>query len=159
MRGLWTLAGLAMLVGAILTVTTLRQAGQARIRLAALGRDLEGLQRLDARLGSYLAAQTAFEQLATPKAAGLADVLERTLPGCKLDQSKEVSSQPTPGWVLRRQEISLSDVPFAKVMEFVRAAEAQRPPWRLAKFTIRASAREPGTGQAVLQMEALERAR
>ena len=44
-----------------------------------------------------------------------------------------------------------------KVMALIAKAEAQRPPWRLKRIAVQASARQKGVGQVELRFEALEK--
>jgi hypothetical protein len=158
-KGVTTLP--AVVVAAVLAAVGLSlyawwslSAGRARFQ-RLLG-ELAALEAMDAELDASRAAQAAFNGLAAQRAVPLDELIARVLPGCRADRGREVREDVEGGWVLRQQEVGLSEVPFGKAMELVEAAASQRPPWRLVKCTLRASPREPGVGQAVLEFEALE---
>jgi hypothetical protein len=156
-RGLWTLAGAALLAGIGMTVLTVRDLRSARDQMERTAGTIEKLQAQEKDLSRRLEAREMFEQLARKRPVALSDLLQKMLPGSRADESKEVRQELPAGWTLRRKEIGLADVSFAKMMEFAQAAEAQRPPWRLVKCTLRASSREDGVGQAALLFDALEK--
>lgn len=61
------------------------------------------------------------------------------------------------GWNVKRTEIVFKEVSLSPVADFLRSAETQRPPWRLAECVITASGQADGCGTAALIMETVAR--
>jgi len=61
------------------------------------------------------------------------------------------------GWGAKRTEIKFSDVSLNSIAEFLRSAETQRPPWRLAECVIVSSPKADGIGSVTLTMEMVMR--
>jgi len=61
------------------------------------------------------------------------------------------------GWNAKRTEVVFKEVNLNSVADFLRSAETQRPPWRLAECAIAASGKADGWGTAALTMETVAR--
>ena len=61
------------------------------------------------------------------------------------------------GWNAKRTEIKFNEVNLNSIADFLRSAETQRPPWRLAECVIVSSPKADGIGSATLTMETLTR--
>ena len=61
------------------------------------------------------------------------------------------------GWNVKRTEVVFKEVSLNSVADFLRSAETQRPPWRLAECVIAASSKADGCGAAALTMETVVR--
>jgi hypothetical protein len=154
------LLGAALVVFALGLTVGLRALGEGRVRLDRIRARLaqfDALQARDRALAGYLAAKSQFDALPEAKARDLQPLMQESLPGYQAEDVRDASAEVSPGWVLRRREIAFREAPIAKAEEFVRRAEALRPPWRLSKCVLRASSRAAGFGHVVLVMEALER--
>jgi hypothetical protein len=156
-RVLWSLAAIALVCGAGLTVATSRQIADNRTRLERVAGDFEKLQSLKKRIGRYEAARQAFDQLPSKRPVPFDALFKEDLAGLKFDNLKEDRSDAGSGWIVRRQDIALREVPLAKAMSLIAKAEAQRPPWRLARISVQASPLEKGSGRVELRLEALEK--
>ena len=156
-RILWAAGAVAMAAGVLVAFQAVWALDLTTQRLAAKSRHLDELIRLDRRLQPYVQAQETFARLVDKRPVPLADLVKTAFPSSKPDDVRDLGSDTLAGWTLRKKEVTLSEVSFEKVFFFVQAAENQRPPWRLAKCLLRPSVQTPGTGQAVLTFEALER--
>lgn len=61
------------------------------------------------------------------------------------------------GWSAKRAEIKFNEVSLNSIAAFLRAAETQRPPWRLAECVITGSRKADGCGSVTLTMETVAR--
>ena len=61
------------------------------------------------------------------------------------------------GWNAKRTEVVFKEVSLNSIAEFLRSAETQRPPWRLAECVITASSKADCSGTAALTMETVGR--
>ncbi len=156
---LWLTALACLLAGVLLAVYACGRIRQARETLTGKHADLRALQALDARAADYTDALQAFEMLPHKQPVPLATLLKAHLPDNKPDDIRESQTGTLEDWSLLRREISLTEVPLPKLMGFVVAAESvtNRPPWRMEKCVIRASARAAGYGQVQLVLQAFER--
>jgi len=57
------------------------------------------------------------------------------------------------GWNAKRTEVKFSEISLNSIADFLRSAETQRPPWRLAECVIVSSSKADGIGSATLIME------
>jgi hypothetical protein len=154
---LWSVALAVLAIGLLAAARALHDLAASRAGFASTLAEFKRLGTVEADLAGYLAARAAYEALPSPRAQDPGEALRRVLPGTRVDGSKEERAEAAPGWVRRRREYVFGAVPFGKVMEFVAAAEAQRPPWRLVRCTLRATTPQGGTGQAAIVLEALEK--
>ena len=162
---LWVIALLVFFAGISMTFETERRLKEASLILTRKSKeDLAGLEAHRNKLACYNAALNIFEQLPQKRPVDLADILKKTLPEYDVNDSRKSIIDSIPGWNIWRQEIVLRDVPIQKIIEFMheaecsgrRGAENIRPPWRADRCIIRSSSSVPGSGQVILQMEALE---
>jgi hypothetical protein len=151
------IAAVTLLTGTALSFQTARKIRETRLRVEIKLRDLEKLRAIenDARRGE--AARQAVEKKPPRVVDPILPLVQSVFPGYKAEDCREMRRDLVPGWIVRQAELSFNDVPFADVMEFVRKTEAPPSPWRLAKCTLRATPSAPGTGQVVLQFEAVQR--
>lgn len=61
------------------------------------------------------------------------------------------------GWNAKRMEIKFNGVNLNSIADFLRTAETQRPPWRLAECVMVSSPKADGYGSATLTMEMVTR--
>ena len=61
------------------------------------------------------------------------------------------------GWSAKRTEIKFNEVSLNSIADFLRMAETQRPPWRLAECIIVSSPKADGYGSVTLTMEMVTR--
>jgi len=154
---LWIAAFLILAIGLASTAGALRNLRGSRSRFAQTLRELQALQDIENGLSLYLGARAAFDALPQPKPSDPREILVRVLPGVRVDEAKEERLEAAPGWTLRRKEVVFGTASFPKVMEFVEAAESQRPPWRMIRCSLRATSPDGGIGQAAIVLEALEK--
>jgi len=149
-------AALSVAAGAVLAVRTESAIRSCAARLSKLRADRDDLRSMQKDLDRYVEARRLFETADGSRAMELQEVLSAALPGVKVRDPRDTYAELPEGWVARRQEISLSDVPLNGVMAFVQAAERCRPPWRLMRCIIRGAA-APGTGNVDLTFEVIEK--
>ncbi len=156
LRVLWGVALTCLLSGVLLALHALGTIRQARRTLSLKHGDLRALQTLDARARQNAGALGALETLSHKQPAPLSTLLKAHLPSNAPDDIRESRTDALQGWSLLRREVSLTDVPLPDLMGFVAAAElpTNRPPWRLERCVIRASAKAAGYGHAQLVLEA-----
>jgi hypothetical protein len=157
-RLLWISAAVLIVAGAIMTIRNFGSVEDASMRIKKRISELKILRNMEADLARYEAAKQKVEQISEKHAVALAGVLQEVLPGNKADDMRDSRKDLIPGWSIRQKEISISDVPIGKMMEFVRKAESQTIPWCMTKCVIRAAPHAAGVGQVVLTMEAVEKA-
>lgn len=150
-------AALALIAGISLTVASLRQAAllaqslRGRVAVAA---ELQAIQRTKDR---YAAAVRRFSALSNTVPVSLSGLAAAAVPSATPD-IREIESKPLDqGWILTRSEVIFNDLNLAQLPVFVRAAESQRPPWRLAECSITASTQADGFGRVVLILEAISK--
>ena len=154
---LWSAAMIALLAGIGLTVQTSRHFAQLSAAMERKIVSLDKLKVLESDLATCDQARRATEKEGGRPAQPLQTLLQEFSPGLQVEECHESRREAAPGWDLRQTEMVLRDVSFASSMDLVKRAEAQRPPWRLARCTFRVSPSAAGTGEATLLFEALER--
>ena len=154
---LWLIIGAILLAGVALTVQTVGRVRETGLRVERKLVDLARLGSIENEVKRCEAARQTVEKMPARSADPLLPLVQDMFAAYKAEDCRETRRDVIPGWIVRQTEVSFSDVSFAGVMELVRKAEAMEPPWRLAKCTFRASSAVPGAGQAVLQLEALQR--
>lgn len=157
-RSIWWAAILCLLAGVWLSLRSAFVLRDAAASLREKRADFLRLQVLAGELARHEAARSAYED--TPASAGrqpLKPVLAELASRVKMEDMHEFTRALPDGWVLRQKEIVLRDVPFVEAMSLVERAERLRPPWRMAKCVLRASARRGGTGQVILLLETVDR--
>jgi len=155
-RLLWAAAVVSVLLGASLAIKAEREIRVQRARLAQVNADLAGLRAMEADIAGYLDARGSFEELGDLKTANLEEILSSALPGVSAEDVRDTYDELDAGWGIRRKELSLKSVPLAGVMAFVQEAERCRPPWRLAKCSIRGGS-SSGLGNVSLLFEVVEK--
>jgi hypothetical protein len=156
-RIVWGLAGLALLIAALLTVSTAGLLRDTAGRCERKLREHRRLRAIVAGLARYHAAREVFEGLPARRATPLAALIEETMPGQAVEDIRRVGTDTRYGWTVRREEVALAHAPLARVMELVRRAESERPPWGLRRCEIRADPQAPGEARVVLLLETVEK--
>lgn len=148
------------LVGAIMTAGTINRLRAARPRLLGKLRDWQELKLLEKEVANYAAARRFFESLPVKHPAPLDPFLKKSGMDARV---KDIANPPAcvPGWGIRQKDVDFgeTEAPLATIMQWIREtewADPARPPWRVARMSIRASSRHPGAGHVVLLLEALE---
>ena len=118
--------------------------------------DLATLRRLAADNRGNQQALAPFEALATKQPTPLSEILAKTLPGILPTIHQRESQAAANGWQVRRTEVKFDAAPAA-LGNFLAAAEAARPPWRLVGFDLFSGVPGPDTVRATLLLEALEK--
>lgn len=150
-QGLWLLALALLLAGVLLIVGAARHARVVETRLSGRLAAVAELRVLQERAAANEAVRRAFEALpdeSSPLRAVLKPCLEQAAEFRELGDGDTIA-----GWRPRRTELVVNEMPLADLPALVVRAETHRPPWRLAKCDITASARAPGTGRVVLVFE------
>jgi len=151
--------GLALAVLAAGVALALYSLGALSDDLRKLDRktaDLATLKRLAADWRSSQQALAPFEALATQQPPSLTELAAKTLPGITPNIRQRESQAAANGWLARRMELKF-DAPSAVLGNFLAAAEAARPPWRLVEFDLVAGVPTPDTVRATFLLEALEK--
>jgi hypothetical protein len=152
------IAGLALVIGIGWSVITVRQAPDLAKSLKGRVAVLVELQAMRQERERYAAAVQAYEALSNtaPTAlAGLAAAVTNATP-----EIRELESRPLDrGWTLTRAEVIFTEINLDQLPAFLRSAESQRPPWRLAECAIASSTKTDGFGRVVLIMEAVGKER
>ena len=155
-RILWMAAAALLIAGVVMTASNLGKMEDITVRFKKKNGELKVLNNLAADLARYEVAKQKMEKVAGKHPLPLSGVLDAVLPGGKAEE-RDSRKELVAGWSLRQKEISLNDVPVGNVMEFIRRAESQAMPWCLTKFVVRSATKAAGTGQVVLQMEAVDK--
>jgi hypothetical protein len=155
MQMLWAGALIVLVIAAGMTAKSFSETSEISERLQRKLGDVEELRTIEQEMARYDGAKLAFDELPAVQANSLRALLKTMLASYKIDDSRVMQRESVPGWTVLQNEIAFTEVPFAEVMKFVCEAERQRPPWRLAKCDIRASAQASGSGQVVLLMETM----
>ena len=151
-------AGLVAVLAVVIAVRSAFSIHESAQRLKEYSGYDAGARELEIVAGRSTAAIAMFAQLGAAQPAPLADLLKQSLGGQKYEIVEQASQPTIDGWIARRMEVTLPDVQFAQLGEFLAKAESQRPPWRLISCRIRATSQSGGKGQAWLTLEALDRA-
>jgi hypothetical protein len=136
---------------------TFAQKNAVAARLARRQADLRRLEEMQTAVARYRRMVSAFESLPATHPVPVSEFVRAELPGVTAEIREQPSQPVVAGWVLRRVEIAVPEVSLDAFATFVARAEAQRPPWRLAECSIRASPRTGGYGQVTLVLEGLAR--
>jgi len=151
----WVLGGLALATGLTIAWRTWQGLPEQAQRMHRKLNDLNELRMISETAGRDREVRMLFDPLAGQPASDLGAILGRTLPGRAPVDVRETREPAVDGWAALRREFSLPEAPLAEVAAFMRAAEAERPPWRVIKCAIRSSAQARGNGQATVQFETL----
>jgi hypothetical protein len=157
---LWLAAGTVWIVALAMTVETGTRIQQARGRLASKLSDWQELRTLEKEMERYRVARRFFDGLPVKHPAPVDPLLKKAGLEARV---KDIANPPRaiPGWTVRQKDVDFAEaeVSVAKVLQSVaeiEQAETNRPPWRMARFSVHSSARNPGTGQVVVLLESLE---
>jgi hypothetical protein len=153
---LWAAALASLLIGMALSFGTVRLIAEAREDLRLKRELMSRLLVLESGLAPYRAAREAVEALVPFRPRSIGALIDETIPGRTPDDLRTERKGLMEGWVLCETEVSFRELGIREAMELTGAAAAERPPWRLIRGVIRASAQTPGTGQVVLRFETLE---
>lgn len=152
---LYGAAALALAAGLVLAVLTARGAGERLRKLQKRAAVREELQAVRLAQERYRAAVQFFEALSNTAPASLAGLAAAALTNGVPDL-RELEARPLDqGWTCRRMEVIFNELSLARLPAFLAAAEAQRPPWRLAECSLTASPKSDGFARVVLVMEAI----
>ena len=149
--GLWLAA--AMLAAGLLYSSHTVRITPRRIR--SIRQKQEVLLQMHDLQKIALAEQAAvrrFEDDASARPCSL-----KELAGRRADIRQRESVQLAGGWTLYRTEVVFNDTPFDAAGDFIAAAEACRPPWRVTECQFSTSPRAPAAGTVTLMLEALEK--
>ena len=138
---LWGAAVLSACAGALAGLLTLRALGEVAGRLTARRKQLTALGDLRRQLQPFLQAQDVAARESDRSPVALGDLLKAQFPAAKAEDLRDLGGESPPGWVIHRREVALGDAPQDKVLALVQSAEAQRPPWRLVRYAVRAGNR------------------
>ncbi|MDI6774612.1 MAG: hypothetical protein QME60_04350 [Verrucomicrobiota bacterium] len=160
LRFLWPTVAAVWLVAVAMIVGTVARVQDARARLPGKLRDLRELSAQEKEIANHTAARRFFESLPVKHPAPLDPLLKKTGFEVKVKDIANPPSRAT-GWRVRRKDVDFgeAEVSLANIMQWIREtelADSNRPPWRVARISARASARNPGSGHVVLLFEALE---
>lgn len=147
---LYITAALALAVGVSLTVISVRQAASLSQRLRSRIATVAELQAMKRTQDRYQAAVRVFEALSNAAPVSLAGLAAASVTNATPDIREIETKALDRGWILTRSEVIFNDINLDQLPAFLRAAESQRPPWRLAECTLTASTRADGFGRVVL---------
>ena len=123
-----------------------RKAGAVRELVRLSGEDAPDRAWLEDLDADGLHAPPPLERLAAGR-----------FPGGSANVSPRSAVPVADGWQRRATLLTLSGISFADIPAFCGEAARQRPPWRLREAEFLPSADHPGTGDARLLFEALEK--
>ncbi len=156
-RIIWAGAALFLAAGLVLAVQSARGIRSSAEKLDRKLRDIGELRALEDQEKRYVLAQQMYEKLPNKHPGSLDGAFKEALSPHKADDSRETRKELGQGWVAHQKEFSFGEIPVAKIVEFVRKAEAQRPPWILTKCVINSAPGTGGTAQVSIQLEAVEK--
>lgn len=156
-RVVWVLAAAAMLGGVSLAVYASSAIRSASVRLTETARLVDQLKGDLQKTVRTAQARELYSKLPPLKADALQECLSSTVGAQVIDDSRDVRQDMGQGWSARQKELTFNDVPVSRVMDFVRKAEALRPPWIMTRCQIRSSPSAAGTAQITVVMETVER--
>lgn len=153
---LWSVAGLSLVAGLLLSVRTLgglsrttellaRKTADSR-ELASLRLQAERYQALLDQGARYPATPTSYEALVR-SASPEASVVTRT-----------TASRPSvPGWSTQKITVEITNITGDTLGKIVEAGSAAKPPWALVESTLFASPVAGRVAKATLVLESVER--
>jgi hypothetical protein len=153
----WAGAAAALVLGAGALTWAIRGVYAVVPRLERKSGEVRKVLVLEQRVKKMQDAKEAYAAMAGKPVDPTAAILREVLAGHRVEEPRVMHREIPGGWVVRQEEISLNDVPVANAIEFVRRIERQKPPWRLARCSIRTSGDVPGVANVVLQVEAVEK--
>ena len=154
---LWKWAALLLSVWALAaSLNTMLSAPRQREILA---RKAEDLRQIQAEAGRWAQEDTLRTWLDSQQAWRPADLDELATRNLGAGQAKITPRPATPateGWQRREVAVELRNVPYAEAAQFLEAAAATVPAWRMREIEIKPSA-EAGKGAMTLVLVALEK--
>ena len=157
-RPLLMVAGIVLLVtGAALTPGTADRLAAARAALAEQARYREALARLAQQVEPMEARREAFEAIPATGAVDVDAFVRGTAPGLRPRDVRREAEPLVGDWERLQIEFALDEAPVGRALSLIAAGMQQRPPWRLNRCVVRASAGSPGEGTVVLAFEVLSR--
>jgi len=153
----WILSAVVFGAGLMLTVGTVRSIRQTGLSMNDQAGRLQTLRQFADEMDRYVSARRRYEKLPGSRAVQLETILRETIDPEKIEEVRESRADIGNGWLRRTKEVILAEMPMQKVMDAIRKAEAQRPPWLLSECVIRAVPLTPGQGRSVLAFDVLER--
>ncbi|MFO1492176.1 MAG: hypothetical protein U1F87_14990 [Kiritimatiellia bacterium] len=141
----WIAAGLALLAGLLAFGRVVTSFQTAKRGLDARTTTLRALQNLALSAGGGKAARAAFDAL--PGGPAAHETLAQTyLPGRVAAIKRLEPADIDAGWRLERVEVTLTAVPWSEIATWLAKASNERPPWRLAAFSLTAAGEGAGSG-------------
>ncbi len=156
-RAIWVIALCAVAVGILLTFRSLADRSTVKEKLETRITDMKNMKALERRAARITDAIRTLDELPDHKAVNLSPLLTSTLPGIKPELRESARRGLQGDWSLRRVDIDLGEVALDKFAAFLHKAESDRPPWRLARCTVRSTGTTPGMAQVTLALEALDK--
>ncbi|MCK5849384.1 MAG: hypothetical protein KAH23_00610 [Kiritimatiellae bacterium] len=156
MRFIWAVAAVAILVGVVMSISTVQAICDGSVMLKKKADNIEELRRIKKDIASYRLAKDRYDALSSKRPPPIKGILKASASGLKEEELRGSRERSVSGWTIRRYEMTFDDAEMGEVMTFVRKAESARPPWRLTKYVARASGGIPGRGRISLTMEAME---
>ncbi len=156
-RTLWTLAGLALAAGALLSCMAPFhwQAMRQKIHRKAVElRQLEGLQQVAARRQQ---AVDTYAALPSAVPAALPALTKSILPAATAEIHDLAGPDTVNGWSAHRSSVTYRDISYADVSLLLGGLETGRPPWRVVGLEIRAGRQSERATSIGLTVEALAR--
>lgn len=144
------LAGILWTAINVLRADAFSQKMQSKLNII---KQLGGMKQQQDLIDASFAALAAISNTA-PSLSGLASA---AVTG-SVAEIRELDSRALEhGWNAKRKEVVFKEVSLNSVADFLRSAETQRPPWRLAECIITGSSKADGYGTAALTMETVAR--
>lgn len=153
---LWAMAFALLVAGGVIW---LRSNAKLKSLSTGMARRIGEHAKLSAMKAEHLAMEQAWRaasQRAVATAPTPMDVAGTFLGGAKPLTQNEQRADLMGSWRVRRQELTFTELPLARLTEFVQALETNTPPWRLAQIEM-TSSRNTGTAERVkMILEAVE---
>jgi hypothetical protein len=143
--------------GVLLMLTTLSTIRRNSQKLKTHAENIEKLQKLEHLSREARTAVRAFEQLPNPHPVPIRQLLRESIGDEKYNAQAPPPKSKIKGWLVQQMDISFTDIELSKVAAFLEKAEAQRPPWRLARCIVHSSSAAGGSGRVSFTLEALDK--
>ena len=151
------MAAIMFLVGAWLTVATVRTTPDRLRQLERKTSDLRTLQGFQHALSDDHGAVKAYNQLSEHRPPDLGGLLDDAFPDHTPRVEEDHRRDIAGGWYARRVDITLEQVALEKLGAFLQRAESVRPPWKVRNCDITATPGQVGYGRVHLVLEGLEK--
>lgn len=116
-------------------------------------KQLRGMKQQQDLIEASFAALAAISNTAP----SLSALTSATVTGSVAEIRELDSRALRPGWNVKRTAVAFKEIKLNSVADFLRSAETQRPPWRLAECIITGSSKADGYGAVTLTMETVVR--